>query len=330
MSLIEVDHLTRDFMERAGTHGIMDALKSMVRREYTIANAIKDLSFSIEKGEIVGLVGPEGAGKTVILKILAGILAPTSGSVRVNGISPAQNRKQNAKQIGIVLNERSQLHWDLPVGDIFSLYQRLYDIPMDNYLKNKARLMALFHLEPVMGQMAHTLSAGDKIKVGIALAMLHAPDILYLDEPMNALDARSKRVIREGLRALNHEMSTTVLFTTHDMNDITTVCRRLILLEEGVKLFDGDYDVFTSQYEPDLTVKLEFQIMPRWKDDHRFTLMRVQDGALYVRVIPELTRREALVALITMYDPESITICEQHIGDIIAKIFERPNQEAFL
>ncbi|MDR2135646.1 MAG: ATP-binding cassette domain-containing protein, partial [Treponema sp.] len=239
MAFIEVDCVSKSYRIVKNRPGILGSVASLFHREYNIKNAVDNISFSIGQGEIVGYIGPNGAGKSTTIKMLSGVLIPDSGEIRVGGIVPYRERKKNAMRIGVVFGQRSQLYWDLPISDTFGLFRRLYEIPDDVYEHNKRLYVELLGMEDFIEQPVRQLSLGQKMKANLALAMLHNPDVLYLDEPTIGLDVMSKQVLRQSIAALNREKNTTIILTTHDMNDIEAVCKRLILIDKGRKLFDG-------------------------------------------------------------------------------------------
>ncbi len=239
MAQIIAENLVKEYQVPDREPGLRGAVKALFHPKYHGITAIDHVDFSIEKGEIVGYIGPNGAGKSTTLKMLSGILFPTSGNIRVNGLVPYQDRKQNAKQIGVVFGNRSQLYWDLPVIDSYQLNRRLYDIPDATYQENLAYFTEIFDLGGIINQPVRLLSLGQKMRATIAGAMLHSPDILFLDEPTIGLDVTSKLRIRDFIRQINQKNGTTVILTSHDMGDIESLCERIILIDEGKKKYDG-------------------------------------------------------------------------------------------
>ena len=248
MPQIIVDRLTKEYRIPERGAGISGAVRHLFKPQYRTKTAVDDVSFSVEKGEIVGYIGPNGAGKSTTLKILSGILFPTSGEVSVNGLTPYKDRKKNAMQIGVVFGNRSQLFWDLPVIDSYQLNRRLYDIPDSVYNENIAYFTEIFELDEIINQPVRLLSLGQKMRATIAGAMLHSPDILFLDEPTIGLDVTSKHKIRDFIKQVNAKKETTVILTSHDMGDIESLCERIILIDEGHIRHDGTVEDFESLY----------------------------------------------------------------------------------
>lgn len=239
MAQIIAENLVKEYQVPDRAPGLRGAVKALFHPKYRGITAIDHVDFSIEKGEIVGYIGPNGAGKSTTLKMLSGILFPTSGNITVNGLVPYRDRKRNARQIGVVFGNRSQLYWDLPVIDSYQLNRRLYDIPDVTYRENLAYFTEIFDLGGILNQPVRLLSLGQKMRATIAGAMLHSPDILFLDEPTIGLDVTSKLKIRDFIRQINQKSETTVILTSHDMGDIESLCERIILIDEGRKKYDG-------------------------------------------------------------------------------------------
>lgn len=206
------------------------------------------ITFSIDKGELVGYVGPNGAGKSTTIKILCGILTPTSGLILVDGRVPYENRKENALRIGVVFGQRSQLFWDLPMGETFELYKRMYRMEERRYKENLAFFIELLDMEEFLNRPVRQLSLGQKMRANLAISLLHDPEIVYLDEPTIGLDVLAKSKIRQFIREVNRQRKTTVILTTHDMDDIEQICDRLIMIDKGQLQFDGRLDDFIRTY----------------------------------------------------------------------------------
>lgn len=248
MSFINVDCISKTFKVAKRNSGLKAALKSFFKREYTYIDAVKNVSFSIEKGEIVGYIGPNGAGKSTTIKMLSGILLPTAGNIRVNGLDPFKDRKKYVSNIGVVFGQRSQLSWDIPAEDTFDLLKDIYDLSDKEYQKTMTELVNLLNIQEVMKQPVRSLSLGQRMRCEIAASLLHKPKILFLDEPTIGLDAESKKIVRDFIKKLNKNHKTTVILTTHDMTDIEALAKRIILIGKGELLYDGTLSNLKKKY----------------------------------------------------------------------------------
>ena len=237
--MIEFNDICKIYRVARREPGLGSAVKSLFKREYSTINAINHISFSIDDGEMVGYIGPNGAGKSSTIKILSGILMPDSGTCLVNGQVPRKDRKEYVRQIGVVFGQRSQLWWDIPVMDSFGLLQAIYSIPAPKYRSKLDELTQLLHLEELLKTPTRQLSLGQRMRCEIAASLLHEPKLLFLDEPTIGLDAVSKIAVRDFIKKMNEEHKTTVILTTHDMQDIEAIARRVILIGKGQKLLDG-------------------------------------------------------------------------------------------
>ncbi|MBD5494428.1 MAG: ATP-binding cassette domain-containing protein [Lachnospiraceae bacterium] len=237
--MIEFNDICKTYQVARRESGFGNAIKSLFKREHTTISAINNISFSINDGEMVGYIGPNGAGKSTTIKILSGILTPDSGTCLVNGQVPWKDRKEYVRQIGVVFGQRSQLWWDIPVVDSFELLQAIYSIPAQRYRNKLDELTQLLNLEDILKTPTRQLSLGQRMRCEIAASLLHEPKLLFLDEPTIGLDAVSKIAVRDFIKKMNEEHKTTVILTTHDMQDIEAITNRVILIGKGQKLLDG-------------------------------------------------------------------------------------------
>ncbi|MFF2015822.1 ATP-binding cassette domain-containing protein [Paenibacillus sp. NPDC058177] len=248
MPLIQVKHLRKEFKRQKRKDGFWPLMKSLVYREYEQKVAVEDISFTIDQGEIVGYIGPNGAGKSTTIKMMVGILVPTSGNVLVNGLVPFENRIENARRIGAVFGQKSQLWWDTPVIESLRLTKYMYDIPEDRYLQNMALFSDILGLEEFKNVAVRSLSLGQRMRADLCAALLHDPQIVYLDEPTIGLDVVVKERIREFIRQINRERGTTVILTTHDMADIEKLCSRVMVVDHGRLMYDGNLHTLKNDY----------------------------------------------------------------------------------
>ena len=251
MSYIFVDHLCKSFVVRKKRE------KGALLREKETVHALKDVSFEIGKGELVGYIGPNGAGKSTTVKILSGILVPESGTVSVGGRTPWTDRKEHVSHIGVVFGQRTQLWWDVPLLDSYSLLKDIYRVPEAEYKTRLEELTEALQLGDLLRTPLRLLSLGQRMRAELSGSLLHSPELLFLDEPTIGLDAVSKLALRDFLKWENAEKGTTILLTTHDMEDIAALCPRVMVLGHGSKLYDGSLQDMLMKYDKTQTVQVE-------------------------------------------------------------------------
>lgn len=259
MALIEVCDLKKEFKHQKREKGFLGTVKGLIKREYEIKSAVDNISFSINRGEIVGYIGPNGAGKSTTIKILAGILVPTSGKVRVNGLIPYKSRIENAKKIGVVFGQRTQLWWDIPVSESLNLMRYMYRISDDQYNSNIKLFSDILDIHKFINLPVRQLSLGQRMRADLCAALLHNPDIIYLDEPTIGLDVMVKKSIREFIKEINRERDTTIILTTHDMSDIEKLCSRVMVIDHGNIMYDGSLEQLKSQYGSNEMLSIEIE-----------------------------------------------------------------------
>lgn len=325
MALIEVKDVYKEFKVYKREKGLFNNLKSLIIRNYEIKNAVDNISFSIKQGELVGYIGANGAGKSTTIKMLAGILVPTTGEVRVDGIEPYRHRKENAMKIGVVFGQRSQLNWDLPMEDTFELYKKMYKINDQLYNRNVEMFVELMQMQDFIRKPVRQLSLGQKMRAEIAIALLHDPKILYLDEPTIGLDVLVKEKIRGFIRELNKEKHTTVILTTHDMKDIDQICNRIIMIDKGKLISDSTLNEFkeinAENYNVLITynqIKKEISIpgvVCKQPVEHNQRLYSIDRKAMSVNDI--------LVCFSEAFELTDITINRAEIDEIVSRIYQK-------
>ena len=287
--------------------GLSASLQYLFNRKYEIKKAVDEVSFSIKRGEIVGFIGPNGAGKSTTIKILSGILYPDAGDVKIKGFIPYRQRKQYVKHIGVVFGQKSQLNWDLPLIESFELMKFIYRIPQKKYEENLKLFSELLDMEDFINQPVRQLSLGQRMRGDIVAALLHSPEIVFLDEPTIGLDVVAKEKIREFIRYINEEEQTTIIFTTHDMQDIEKVCNRLIIIDQGKKIYDGSIGQIKNRYANSKTIEI---------------LLENDEKEIQTFDLNEAPLNTVMENLFAQKNIKDISICEPEIDGIIRDIYE--------
>lgn len=261
--MIEVNHVSKEFISPKKYPGLKGAIKGLFAREKVKKVAVDDISFAIADGEIVGYIGSNGAGKSTTIKMMTGILRPTSGQILVNGIDPGENRKENASNIGVVFGQRTQLWWDLPLSESFTILKEIYDVSDEDYKTRMEFINGVLELSDFFDRPVRTLSLGQRMRADLGAALLHNPKVLYLDEPTIGLDIVVKDNIRKAIRQINQQYNTTVILTTHDIGDIEELCSRIIIIDEGRKIYDGTLQHLRDTYGTHRIVRMEVHHEPQ-------------------------------------------------------------------
>ncbi|MCM1567922.1 MAG: ATP-binding cassette domain-containing protein [Roseburia sp.] len=265
-TIIKTEGLTKNYKRYQKKEGLRGSIESLWKREYEQKTAVKDLDLSVEEGEFIGLIGPNGAGKTTLIKMLTGIIAPSAGRIDVLGYYPNDMQNEFKKQYAVVMGQKSQLFYELTVNDTLQLFKEIYEIPKAQYQESRDFFTELFGVADLMNVQVRTLSLGERMKMELIVALLHHPKILFLDEPTIGLDVVASRQIRRFLKEINEKRGTTILLTSHYMEDIKALCRRTIVLNQGTKIYDGETEALFAnerleelmRHEPgDISVKEE-------------------------------------------------------------------------
>ena len=321
MVLIDVRGLEKTFAVPKRRSG--GSLLGRLRREMVDVRAVDGVSFAVERGEMVGYIGPNGAGKSTTIKMLTGILVPSGGEVRVAGLEPSRRRIDLARRIGVVFGQRTQLWWDLPLADSFNLLRYIYRVPEQRYRASLARFVELLDLGPVLQTPVRQLSLGQRMRGDLAAALLHEPEILYLDEPTIGLDVVAKARIRDFLQQLNRERGVTVLLTTHDMGDIERLCSRVIVIDHGHIIYDGDLETIKDRFGGERTLIVDLEESAPPLDVPGARVVQVEGPRQWLRFRrADLTAAQAIAAVADRARLLDLTIEEPEIEDIIRRIYE--------
>ena len=246
--MIQVENLTKEFKKVVKQPGIVGSVKSLFNPKSEKVLAVDNVSFSVPKGEVLGFIGPNGAGKSTVIKMLTGILTPSSGQCVINGKIPQKDRKNYVREIGVVFGQRTQLWWDLPLLETYSVLKEIYEVPDDKFKKRMDFLNEVLDLNSFIKSPVRTLSLGQRMRADIAASLLHSPKVLFLDEPTIGLDVVVKDNIRKAIAQINAEEETTVILTTHDLSDIELLCQRIVMIDKGKNVFDGNLQELKSKY----------------------------------------------------------------------------------
>ena len=322
MPIIETRNLRKVFRTVRRTPGALGALRTLFSRAYEDRVAVDGVSMSLEAGELVGYIGPNGAGKSTTIKMLTGILVPTSGEINVAGIVPSERRKDNGRNIGVVFGQRSQLYWDLPLIESFELLRAIYAIPAQTYRRNLDEFIELLQMDEFLRTPVRQLSLGQRMRGDFAAALLHDPKIVYLDEPTIGLDVVAKEAIREFIARINSERGTTIILTTHDLADVERLCRRIILIDRGTIIYDGDIERIKSEYGRFRTLVLRFAHVPALAQLDGADLESQDGGIARFRFDRNRERADLLIRQASeRYSLEDVTLEEPDLESIIRRIY---------
>ena len=322
MPQIVVENLVKTFTVAEREPGLAGAMRGLLRRHYRTVYALNGVSFALEPGELVGYIGPNGAGKSTTVKVLAGILVPDSGRCEVLGRVPWSDRIAHVREIGVVFGQRTQLWWDLPVIESFDLLRDIYRVPAGSYARVKDELIAFLNLEPLLDTPVRQLSLGQRMRCDLAASLLHAPPILFLDEPTIGLDAVSKLAVRDFIKRLNRERGVTVILTTHDMDDIEALCTRVILIGQGQILSDGSLEQLRRRVTRERWLIVDLIDADEPISDPDATVIRQEGHRVYLRFDPACVAPAAIIGRITaQHAVRDLFVQNPPIEEIIARLY---------
>lgn len=318
---IIVDHLVKNFEVTEKEPGLSGALKSFISPKKKTVHAVRGISFAIQPGELVGFIGPNGAGKTTTLKTLSGLLYPTSGFVQVLDFDPWDRRAEYLKEIALVMGQKNQLWWDLPAIETFHLNKAIYEIPTKEYQDNLKELVDLLEVGKLINIPVRKLSLGQRMRMELVAALLHKPKILFLDEPTIGLDLVAQQKMRDFIYEYNHKYGATVLLTSHNMNDLTDLARRVIVVDEGKILFDGALEELVNKFAKEKIIKATLSSEEKISELDKIGKVRKVNFPEVVLTVPRATTAVAAAELLQNFPVEDLTIEEIPIEDVIRKVF---------
>lgn len=315
--MIDVQNLCKDYVLKYKEPGLKGALKGLVTPRHRIIHAVSDLSFHIKAGEIVGFIGPNGAGKSTTIKMMSGILTPTEGRVLIDGTDISKHRKEVVRNIGVVFGQRSQLNWDLRLGESFELLKHIYQIDQADYDRTLEDLDKILGIREIIDKPVRQMSLGQRVKGDLVASMIHSPRVLFLDEPTIGLDVSAKYALRKFIKEINRVRKTTVILTTHDLGDIEELCERLIIINHGVMMEDGNLSEIVDRIAPYKTLVVEYY--DESAPEHERCEMTEHNGnvAKYRFMKKDLTAAEIIADLSAIKTIKDISIEEAGIDDII-------------
>ncbi|RYX83305.1 ATP-binding cassette domain-containing protein [bacterium] len=322
---IEVRDLRREFQTHIKQPGFAGAVRGLFKREYQNKTAVADLNFSIQKGEFVGFLGPNGAGKTTTLKMLSGVLHPTSGEAHVLGYVPWKREAAFQKRFSLVLGQKNQLWWDLPAYDSFDLNREIYDVPMADFKAKVEELGELLDITKILHVPVRKLSLGERMKCELAASLLHSPEVLFLDEPTIGLDLISQARVREFLREYNEKTGITVILTSHYMADISALCRRVIVINDGIAAFDGPLPELSARFAKMRRVQLTLDHAPTAEERERAAQMGENievEGMQLSLSVPRDDVPENVNRLLAAFDVQDLAISEVELETVIRDVFQ--------
>lgn len=321
MAIIEIKHLRKFYKVHRKEPGLFGSIKSLYRRKYEEVRAVDDVSFEIKEGELVGFIGPNGAGKTTTLKCLSGLLYPTSGAVSVLGFNPVERKSNFLKQISLVLGQKNQLWWDLPAMETFLLNKEIYEISGSRFKENLEELVNLLEVKDILNVQVRKLSLGQRMKCELIAALLHSPRVLFLDEPTIGLDIVSQKKMRDFIREYNQRKKSTIILTSHYMDDVKELCQRVVVIDKGRLIFDGQLSEITQKFADHKIISAIFskEVDPKKLEE----IGEIREFS-FPKVVFSVKREVASIAaaeLLQHYPIADLNIEEVAIEDIIREMF---------
>lgn len=321
-TIIRTENLVKTYRRYKKKEGLRGSVSSLWKRDYEEKTAVNQVNLSVEKGEFIGLIGPNGAGKTTLIKMLTGIIAPTEGKIDVLGYYPNALKNAFKKQFAVVMGQKSQLFFELTVNDTLRLFKEIYEISEEDFQKNKNYFVELFGVRELMDVQVRTLSLGERMKMELIVALLHNPKILFLDEPTIGLDAVASKQIRNFLKEINREKGTTILLTSHYMEDIKALCKRTVVMTHGAKIYDGRTEELFEKYQKNKKITVSFD------EPVKCIALKTSDAALMenspYKKVYEVSRQSAkdLLTELMEFGTKDIVIEEEEIGVIVERIYQ--------
>lgn len=321
MNVIEAENLSKTYRRFRKREGLLGSIQGLWKREYEEKEAVKQMDLQVREGELLGLIGPNGAGKTTLIKMLTGIIAPSHGRLNVLGYYPNDLKNEFKRQYAVVMGQKSQLFPELTASDTLQLFRAVYEIPEKEYRETKAYFEELFGVKKLMDVQVRTLSLGERMKMELIAALLHNPKILFLDEPTIGLDAVASRQIRGFLKEINRDKGTTILLTSHYMEDIRALCGRSVVINHGTKIYDGGTQELFERYQKNKRITICFPGPIReWKTPTGAVMLEDHPERKVLEVKSENSAR--ILRELMAYDPRDVAVEEEEIGTVVERIYQ--------
>lgn len=320
--VVIVDHLVKNFEVNEKGRGLVGTLSSLVSPKKRLVQALKEISFSIKKGELVGFIGPNGAGKTTTLKILSGILYPTVGFVQVDSYTPWERKEDFLKKIALVMGQKNQLWWDLPAIETFELNRAIYEIPERTYKRSLDELVTLLDVEDLLTVPVRRLSLGQRMRMELVAALLHRPEVIFLDEPTIGLDLVAQKAVRDFIIDYNRKNEATILLTSHNMDDVSGLAKRVIVIDDGSIIFDGRLEELTAHFAREKVIKIYLNDGADMKKLEEIGKVKSIKYPEVVLSVPRGTAPAAAAEILQNFPIADLTIEEESLDDIIRKVFQ--------
>jgi ABC-2 type transport system ATP-binding protein len=320
MPIIEAQGLSKTYRVFQKKEGVLGAVRGLFRRQYKEVRAVDGVDFTIDPGEMVAFLGPNGAGKTTTLKMLSGLIFPSSGAARVLGFVPWERADAFRRQFALVMGQKNQLWWDLPAADSFALHREIYSLPAEQFTRTLGELTEMFQVQELTRQPVRELSLGERMKMELIAALLHQPKLLLLDEPTIGLDVVAQVKIQKCLKEYNSVRGVTMLLTSHYMRDVEALCKRVLVITHGKLVYDGALAGITEQFGKSKLVKLQFDVAPDSLD--RFGEVTRQEGPLVDLNVDRVQVPEVLAAILDQYTVIDMSVQDPPLDQVIARVFE--------
>ncbi|MFA5828428.1 MAG: ABC transporter ATP-binding protein [Candidatus Shapirobacteria bacterium] len=321
MPTIKVNHLVKTYRTDKKEPGLIGSLKSFIKKKTVSVEAVKDVSFEIEKGELVGFIGPNGAGKTTTLKVLSGLLYPTSGQISILGYTPWERKRDYLKRMSLVMGQKNQLWWDLPAQETFQLNKEIYQVPSDSFNKTLNRLLDMLEFRHLMDIPVRKLSLGERMKAELIAALIHSPEVLFLDEPTIGLDVVMQERIRSFVKDFNQEFKSTIILTSHYMEDVKALCKRVIMINKGQIVFDGCLKDLVKKYTYHKTFEITLEKQVSRKELELIGEVKELNYPRAIIQVPKELAKQKAIEIYSHLPVEDLNIKEPDLADVVRAYF---------